>query len=65
MRARFLTRDEVAKRLGIGIRAVRRAAQTGDLPIYRLGTHIRVRPEDADRWLEGCRRPLDPPNRKR
>jgi excisionase family DNA binding protein len=57
MADKLLTRNAVAQYLGIGVRAVRRAAQVGELPVYRLGNQVRVRPADAERWLERCRRP--------
>jgi excisionase family DNA binding protein len=58
MRDKLITRSEVARRLGIGVRAVRRAAASGELPTYVLGSHVRVRPDDAEHWLERCRRPV-------
>jgi excisionase family DNA binding protein len=59
MSDKLITRHAAAKRLGVGVRAIRRAAQTGELPVYRLGNQVRVRPEDAERWLERCRRPSE------
>jgi excisionase family DNA binding protein len=49
----LLTIDEVADYLGVPARTVEawRYKGTGP-PGFRIGKHVRYRPEDVDRWLE-------------
>jgi excisionase family DNA binding protein len=48
---------QVARELGIGVRLVQRAIETGQLPAYRVGVHRRVRVVDVETWIAGCREP--------
>lgn len=46
---------KAARDLGIGVRLVQRAIETGALPAYRVGVHRRVRVADVQTWLASCR----------
>jgi hypothetical protein len=55
---RFVTLREAARCLGIGVRAVYRARDCGELATYQFGTPwCWVRLPDARAWLERHRRP--------
>ena len=43
--AHLLTASEVADRLNISLRTVRRLIKNGMLPIVRIGRLVRIRPE--------------------
>jgi excisionase family DNA binding protein len=43
--APLLTAAEVAERLNISVRSVRRLIKDGRLPIVRIGGSVRIRPE--------------------
>jgi excisionase family DNA binding protein len=43
--AHLLTAAEVADRLNISLRTVRRLIKNGMLPIVRIGRSVRIRPE--------------------
>jgi excisionase family DNA binding protein len=51
----LLTVSEVAERVGLSTKAVRRAIERGELPASKLCGRIRVRPEDVDEWIESNR----------
>jgi excisionase family DNA binding protein len=46
--ARMLTVDDVAQRLSLSTKSIRRAIADGELQHYRFGGAIRVAPEDLD-----------------
>jgi excisionase family DNA binding protein len=48
----LLTAAEVAKRLNIGLRSVRRMIAEGRLPVVRLGRMVRVRPETLETLIQ-------------
>ena len=48
---------QVARELGIGVRQVQRAADSGALPTFRVGARRKVRVIDVRGWLESCREP--------
>jgi hypothetical protein len=54
---KLLTLRGAARFLGIGVRAVYRAAQRGEFPVYVVDAWHRVRPEDLRIWFEQHRRP--------
>lgn len=59
---RLATVAEVAERVGLGERAIRRAIERGELPASKLCGRVRVRPEDAEAWIEQNRvQPRIPP----
>lgn len=47
----LLTVDEVAERLNVSTKTVRRWIKTGELPAYRLGRQIRISEKDLRRFL--------------
>ena len=47
----LLTIPEVAERLQVSIKTVRRWIVSGDLPTVRLGRQIRIQPKDLDIFL--------------
>jgi excisionase family DNA binding protein len=48
---RFLSVAEVAKRLGVSEKTVRRKIESGDLPAHRVGKLIRVTERDLAAYL--------------
>ena len=46
---------EVAGRLGVSLRHVRRLIAGGRLPVHRLGRAVRVSEADLRHFLRGCR----------
>jgi excisionase family DNA binding protein len=52
---RLLTPAEVAERVGLSTKAVRRAYERGELPASKLCGRVRIRPEDVEAWIEGNR----------
>jgi excisionase family DNA binding protein len=59
--------DEASAYLGMGIRALYRLIDRGDLPAYRIGGTIRLRRHELDAYLErarlGARRSYRPTKR--
>jgi excisionase family DNA binding protein len=50
-REALLTADEVAARLGVGVKWVWAQARAGSIPHVKLGRYRRFRPEAIDRWI--------------
>ena len=50
----LLTLPTAAKRVGVGLRQLRRARDHGELRTYLVGGWTRVRWQDVLRWLDGC-----------
>ena len=57
----LLTLPSAAKRVGVGLRQLRRARDHGELKTYRIGGWNRVRWQDVLNWLEGCRQDPESP----
>lgn len=55
METQLLTVTEVAERLGLRHRAVRRAIARGEIPASRICSRIRVDPQELRGWIEGNR----------
>jgi excisionase family DNA binding protein len=53
--AEWLSTKEAARRLGITARTLYRFIDEGDLPAYRFGRVIRLKPADIDAYVESCR----------
>jgi excisionase family DNA binding protein len=51
MTNRLLTADEVADRLGVGVKWVWAQARAGTIPHVRLGRYKRFRSEAIDAWI--------------
>ncbi len=51
----LLTRPEVARRFGIGLRQIRRACATGEISTYQVGGWQRILLSEAIRWIESKR----------
>ena len=49
--ARLLTAEDVAERLGVGVKWVWAQARAGKIPHVRLGRYQRFRPETIDAWI--------------
>ena len=63
--AELLTLPRAARRVGVGVRQLRRAVRCGDLPIYQVGSWPRVRRSDLSRWISSQRvRPTDHAHRR-
>ncbi len=48
----FLSIAQVAERLGLSTKAVRRAIERGELRAAKICGRIRIRREDVDAWVE-------------
>ncbi len=48
---RLMTTDEVAKYLRISRASVYRLVKQGEIPVSRIGKHLRFRKDVVDRWL--------------
>jgi len=55
MKEKLLTIEDLAEYLNISRRTVYRLLKEGTLPGYRIGSHMRFRRGEIDRWLEGKR----------
>jgi excisionase family DNA binding protein len=61
----LLTLPRAARRVGVGVRQIRRAVKCGDLPAYQVGAWPRVRRSDLSRWISSQRvRPTDHAHRR-
>lgn len=49
----FLTTTMAARRIGISRPTLMKAIRAGDLPAFEVGTHTRIRTEDADAFRKG------------
>ena len=52
MREELLTPKEVAKILKVPISWVYERTRTRQLPIKKLGRHVRIRRDDLERWID-------------
>lgn len=50
----LLDADQVAERLGVKPRFVRRLVEERRIPFCKLGKFVRFRPSDIDAWVEAC-----------
>lgn len=46
---------QVADKLGISVRTVRRLIETKELPVHRIGRSLRVSPDDLSRYIAATR----------
>ncbi len=53
--ATLLPAAEVAGRLGVSLRHVRRLIASGRLPVHRLGRAVRISEPDLRHFLRSCR----------
>jgi len=53
--AELLTLPRAARRVGVGVRQLRRAVRSGELPVYQVGAWPRVRRSDLFRWVSSQR----------
>ena len=51
----MLILDEVATRLHLSARSVRRLIKVGALPVHRFGTAVRISTDDLERYIAGSR----------
>jgi excisionase family DNA binding protein len=49
----LLTVSEVAERLRVSVKTVRRLVERGQVPALRVGTQIRIDRDEFDAWLYG------------
>ena len=54
--AKMKSMAQVCEDLGLGLSAVRKLIETGQLRAYRVGGSIRIKPEDVEKAL----RPITP-----
>jgi len=50
----YLSPKEVASRLSLDRKTIYKAIDAGELRAYKIGTRIRIKTDDLDRWLETC-----------
>lgn len=55
MSADFLTIRQSSERLGVAYNTIRNAILAGRLPAYKILGTYRIKPEDLDAFVEGCR----------
>ena len=48
---KLLTAEDVAERLGVGVKWVWAQARAGKIPHVKLGRYQRFRPETIDAWI--------------
>ena len=48
----LLKAEEVARRIGVSVRTVRRLIAAGDLPVHRIGRAVRITEDDLVRYLK-------------
>lgn len=53
---RFFTIDDVAEHVQVSTKTVRRWIDRGELVVHRLGSHVRVGPDDFTAFLEARRK---------
>ncbi|MGD0442109.1 MAG: helix-turn-helix domain-containing protein [Acidimicrobiales bacterium] len=53
----LLTIDQLAERLGVSIRHIRRLIAERRVPYLKVGWFIRFDPADIAAWLDGARHP--------
>lgn len=51
---RLLSREEVAKEVGVSVKLVDRAIHQGELSAVRLGGRVLLRREAVEQWLKSC-----------
>ena len=49
---KLLTDDDLAGYLDISRRTIYRLLKVEELPGYRIGSHLRFRRDDIDKWLD-------------
>lgn len=52
MGARYLTLEEATTILPVAPITLRRAIKAGELPAYRIGRRLLIKPADFDAWIE-------------
>jgi excisionase family DNA binding protein len=57
---RLLTIDQLAERLGITVRHVRRLVADRKVPYVKVGRLVRFDPDSIKEWLAAARREADP-----
>lgn len=55
MNSQLLTPDQVAEELSISKHTFYTYWREWGIPVLRVGRHLRVKPSDLERWLEGQR----------
>ena len=56
----LMTIPQLAERLGVGPRFVRRLVYERTIPVVKVGRLVRFDPVEVDRWIEARRRPIEP-----
>lgn len=50
--ARYITLEEATTILPVAAITLRRAIKAGDLPAYRIGRRLLIKPSEFDTWIE-------------
>jgi excisionase family DNA binding protein len=48
---------EIAEYLRVNVQTVRKMAQKGEIPVFRVGTDYRFRRDEIDKWITEKTRP--------
>jgi excisionase family DNA binding protein len=51
----FLKVEDVAEMVGMRRESIRQSIAEGELPAYKFGQCYRIKPEDAEMWIESHR----------
>ena len=54
VRTALMNIDQVAERLGVSVRHMRRLVAERRIPFVKWGHLLRFNPDEVDRWLEEC-----------
>ena len=53
--------EQVAERLGVSVRHMRRLVAERRIPFVKWGHFLRFDPDEVDRWIEECAVPANDP----
>ena len=59
VRPALMNIDQVAERLGVSVRHMRRLVAERRIPFVKWGHLLRFDPEDVDQWIEECAFPAN------
>ena len=60
IRSSLMNIDQVAARLGVSVRHMRRLVAERRIPFVKWGHLLRFEPDEIDEWLDAARVPAEP-----
>jgi excisionase family DNA binding protein len=63
VRPALMNIEQVAERLGVSVRHMRRLVAERRIPFVKWGHFLRFDPTEVDRWIEECAVPANDPRR--